>query len=168
MTDDQAREQLRQRNAVLREQVGAMLEDVKTQCEALSQAQALVAASTGEALSADGLARVTVDASGVVVCVDLVAETFTRTTPTKLAQSITEAARDASAQVRSKTAEIMAPIAGLGSRIPDLPDLVPGAPSIRNLVPSMATEMPAEPQAALEYDDESAWGAAILREAHRE
>ena len=176
MTDDgtreEARRQLRHSNSALRAQVDAMLEGLQAQTEALAAAQGAVATATAEAESPDGLVRVTVDAAGAVLSVRVEPSAFTRTTPDRLAESVTAAARAAAADVRERVAEALAPVTAFAAGLPDLPDLVPGAPTMRNLVPTVATEFTsattpscvADPDA----DDLHDWRAPIMRESHRD
>ncbi|WFR73728.1 YbaB/EbfC family nucleoid-associated protein [Prescottella defluvii] len=176
MTDndirEEARRQLRHSNAALRAQVDAMLEGFQAQTEALAAAQGAVASVTAEAESPDGLVRVTVDAAGAVVSARVEPTAFTRTSPDRLAESFTAAARAAAADVRARVAELMAPVAALTAELPDLPALVPGSPSIRNLVPTVATRFApaATPSEASDApsDDLHDWRAPIMREAHRD
>ncbi len=173
MTDngirEEARRQLRHSNSALRAQVDAMLEGFQAQSAALAAAQGAVAHTTAEAESPDGLVRVTVDAAGAVVSVRVGPAAFTRTTPDRLGESFSAAARAATADVRARVAELMAPVTALAAGIPDLPDLVPGSPSIRHLMPTVATHFtpaPTSPEVS-DSDDLHDWRAPIMREAHR-
>lgn len=168
-TREEMRRQLRHSNSALQAQVDSLLDGLRTQTEALAAAQGAVASASAQAESPDGLVRVTVDAAGAVVAVDVEPSAFARTTPARLAESVTAAARAATEDVRSRVAEIMAPVTALAADMPDLSDFVPGAPSLRNLVPTVATEFtpetPSRPDP--EDDDVHDWRAPILREAHR-
>ena len=175
MTDndirDERRHGLRSSNSALRAQVDGMLDALAAQTEAIAAAQGAVANTSAEAASPDGLVRVTVDAGGAVMSVSIDPGAFTRTTPDRLARSVGDAARAATADVRARVAELLAPVTAAAAGLPDLPDLVAGAPSIRNLVPSVATEFagPTGPaiDSAADADDLHDWRAPILREAHR-
>ncbi|QCQ92358.1 YbaB/EbfC family nucleoid-associated protein [Rhodococcus sp. SGAir0479] len=166
-TREDARRQLRRGNATLQAQVDTLLDGLRTQTEALAAAQGAVAGTTAQAESADGLVRVTVDAAGAVTSVEVDASAFGRTTPARLAEAFTAAARTATAEVRARVAEILAPVTALSADLPDLPDFVPGAPSLRNLVPTEATEFTPPDRQDPDTDDLHDWRAPILREAHR-
>ncbi|RVW10122.1 YbaB/EbfC family DNA-binding protein [Prescottella agglutinans] len=176
MTDngirEEARRQLRHSNSALRAQVDTMLEGLQAQTEALAAAQGAVARTTAEAESPDGLVRVTVDAAGAVLAARVEPTAFTRTTPDRLAESFSAAARAATADVRAQVADLMAPVAALTASIPDLPDLVPGAPAMRHLVPTVATEFTSSTTSSQvsdpDGDDMHDWRAPIMREAHRD
>ncbi|NKS97164.1 hypothetical protein GS498_07345 [Rhodococcus hoagii] len=165
----ESRQRLREGNTVLRDRVDTMLERLHEQTAALAAAQGAAANLTAEGASADGLVRVTVDASGTVVSTRLDPAAFSRSTPERLADSFSAAAQAASHEVRTRATELMTPVAAMAAEFPDLTDLVPGAPSIRNLVPTVATGFAAAtPQDAADADDRHDWRAPILREAHRD
>lgn len=167
----ESRQRLREGNTVLRDRVDTMLERLHEQTAALAAAQGAAANLTAEGASADGLVRVTVDASGTVVSTRLDPAAFSRSTPERLADSFSAAAQAASHEVRTRATELLAPVTAMAAEFPDLTDLVPGAPSIRNLVPTVATGFAAAmpPDAAdADADDRHDWRAPILREAHRD
>ncbi|WP_305092544.1 YbaB/EbfC family nucleoid-associated protein [Prescottella sp. R16] len=169
-TRDEARGHHRSRNTELRAQVDDMLGVLQAQTEALAEAQGAVAGLTATAESPDGSVRVTVDAAGAVRSVSIAPDAFGRTTPERLAASVTAASVVAAADARERVAQLLAPVAAAAASLPDLSDIVDGAPSLRNLVPTVATEFAPSgstvPDAGAD-DDLYDWRAPILREAHR-
>lgn len=127
-------ERLAERNAELRRQVDHMEDEVRRRTEDLRQAQARMAALTGEARSDDGLVRARVDMTGQLTELTLAPDAFGHGTPAELAAEITRvvraAASDVRAEVRRETSRFTP---GDDGDSADLPDLVAGAPSLRDL-----------------------------------
>lgn len=137
MTRSDQPEQLRARNDAMRDQVNGMLADLQRRTATLKEAQQRAAGVSGTATSRDGAVTVSVNAAGVVTDVRLAPNTFDRTTPEKLARTITELARGAAGDARAQTESIFAP---LQEGVPDLPDILPGAPSLQDLRPPPVQE----------------------------
>lgn len=154
--DDRAR--LEARNAAMKDQVDTLLENFERQTAQLRDAQAAAAETTAQVSSPDGLVRATIDAGGSLAKLEFAPNTFERTTPAQLANTVQTLVRQGSLQVKQKIAALMAPIT---EGLPDLADLVEGAPSLAGLVPPMpdftAEEAPApRPES---FED----GGSILR-----
>ncbi|MFC4605205.1 YbaB/EbfC family nucleoid-associated protein [Rhodococcus kronopolitis] len=155
--------ELRARNEALRVQVDGMLEELHRRSDRLTRVQAEVTALRIEESTPDGLARVTVDAGGAVVGIDLAPESFATSTPRRLGAALAAAAQAAAATARARARELAVPSGDAG--LPDLPDLIPGAPSLRDLMPTVnASAPPVDP--APEAAD---WtpGGSVLRGAER-
>ncbi len=120
-------------NDALRDQVDSLLEVFEQQRRELADVQGRLAGMTGQAWSSDNLARVTANVAGVPVEVYLAPEAFKRSTPQKLARSVTEAAQAAARAAGEQSQQAFASIIDAAGDLPDLPDLVPGAPSIKDL-----------------------------------
>lgn len=120
-------------NGALRDQVDSLLEIFEQQRSELAEVQGRLAEMTGEAWSSDSLVRVTANVAGVPTHVHLAPEAFKRSTPEKLARSMTEAAQAAARAASARSQQAFASITDVAGEIPDLPDLVPGAPSIKEL-----------------------------------
>lgn len=162
----------RSRNEALREQIDDMLGDLHRRTDRLARALAAVAALRAEAVAPDGSVRVLVDASGSVVEIDIAPEAFAKTTPLRLGEALTAAAREAAETARTLAADLMAPVSESAVAVPDLPDLIPGAPSLRNLLPVVdGSDAPdARPAAGVHQHAEGpGWapGGSVLRGAER-
>jgi DNA-binding protein YbaB len=154
--DDRAR--LEARNAAMKDQMDTLLENFERQTAQLRDAQAAAAETTAQVSSPDGLVRATIDAGGSLAKLEFAPNTFERTTPAQLANTVQSLVRQGSMQVKQKIADLMAPIT---EGLPDLADLVEGAPSLAGLVPPIpefvAEEAPApRPES---FED----GGSILR-----
>nr|WP_157527559.1 YbaB/EbfC family nucleoid-associated protein [Kibdelosporangium sp. MJ126-NF4]CEL15158.1 hypothetical protein [Kibdelosporangium sp. MJ126-NF4]CTQ93246.1 hypothetical protein [Kibdelosporangium sp. MJ126-NF4] len=125
-------ERLAERNAELRRQVDHMMDEVRRRTEGLKEAQARMAALTGEARSDDGVVRATVDMTGQLTELTLSSRAFEHGTPEALAAEITRVIRRAAASVRTEVRREASRFTPDDDLI-DLPDLVPGAPSLRDL-----------------------------------
>ena len=128
--DDRAR--LEARNAAMKDQMDTLLENFERQTAQLRDAQAAAAETTAQVNSPDGLVRATIDAGGSLAKLEFAPNTFERTTPAQLANTVQTVVRQGSLQVKQKIADLMAPIT---EGLPDLADLVEGAPSLAGLVP---------------------------------
>ncbi|WP_019930949.1 YbaB/EbfC family nucleoid-associated protein [Nocardia sp. BMG111209] len=126
------REGLRSANNGLRNQVDRMTDDFEEQRDKLAQAYRQVESLRLQAISADQLAEVVVDGSGVVAEVRLTAAA-TRATPEQLGRSITEAAREAARLAAERVAALTAEAASGLESLPDLTDFAPEAPSLRSI-----------------------------------
>lgn len=142
--DDRAR--LEARNAAMKDRMDTLLENFERQTAQLRDAQAAAAETTAQVESSDGLVRATIDAGGSLAKLEFAPNTFERTTPPQLANTVQTLVRQGSLQVKQKIADLMAPIT---EGLPDLADLVEGAPSLAGLVPpipdfdELAEEAPA-------------------------
>ena len=128
--DDRA--QLEARNAAMKDRMDTLLENFERQTAQLRDAQAAAAETTAQVSSPDGLVRATIDAGGSLAKLEFAPNTFERTTPAQLANTVQTLVRQGSLQVKQKIADLMAPIT---EGLPDLADLVEGAPSLAGLVP---------------------------------
>ncbi|WP_020642518.1 YbaB/EbfC family nucleoid-associated protein [Amycolatopsis balhimycina] len=128
--DDRA--QLEARNAAMKDRMDTLLENFERQTAQLRDAQAAAAETTATVASSDGLVRATIDAGGSLAKLEFAPNTFERTTPAQLANTVQTLVRHGSLQVKQKIADLMAPIT---EGLPDLADLVEGAPSLAGLVP---------------------------------
>ena len=156
--DDRAR--LEARNAAMKDQMDTLLENFERQTAQLRDAQAAAAETTAQVSSPDGLVRATIDAGGSLAKLEFAPNTFERTTPTQLANTVQSLVRQGSLQVKQKIANLMAPIT---EGLPDLADLVEGAPSLAGLVPPIPDfdEVAEEPPAPRPESFED--GGSILR-----
>ncbi|GHG43326.1 hypothetical protein GCM10017567_76750 [Amycolatopsis bullii] len=155
--DDRAR--LEARNAAMKDQMDTLLENFERQTAQLRDAQAAAAETTARVSSSDGLVRATIDAGGSLAKLEFAPNTFERTTPAQLANTVQSLVRQGSLQVKQKIADLMAPIT---EGLPDLADLVEGAPSLAGLVPPIPSfdevEEPPAPRPE-SFED----GGSILR-----
>ncbi|WP_244211227.1 YbaB/EbfC family nucleoid-associated protein [Amycolatopsis kentuckyensis] len=156
--DDRA--QLEARNAAMKDRMDTLLENFERQTAQLRDAQAAAAETTAQVSSPDGLVRATIDAGGSLAKLEFAPNTFERTTPAQLANTVQSLVRQGSLQVKQKIADLMAPIT---EGLPDLSDLVEGAPSLAGLVPPIPTfdEVVAEAPAPRPESFED--GGSILR-----
>jgi DNA-binding protein YbaB len=156
--DDRA--QLEARNAAMKDRMDTLLENFERQTEQLRDAQAAAAETTAQVSSPDGLVRATIDAGGSLAKLEFAPNTFERTTPAQLANTVQSLVRQGSLQVKQKIAALMAPIT---EGLPDLSDLVEGAPSLAGLVPPIPSfdELAEEPPAPRPESFEE--GGSILR-----
>jgi|GEM_PF-4744524 len=133
-------------NDALRDQVDSLLEIFEQQRSELADVQGRLAEITGQAWSADNLVRVTANVAGIPIQVHLVPEAFKRSTPEKLARSMTEAAQAAARAATAQSQQAFASVTDIAGDLPDLPDLVPGAPSIKELFTPPPLDSPDLPQ----------------------
>ncbi|MGW4058953.1 YbaB/EbfC family nucleoid-associated protein [Amycolatopsis sp. NPDC004747] len=156
--DDRA--QLEARNAAMKDRMDTLLENFERQTAQLRDAQAAAAETTAQVSSPDGLVRATIDAGGSLAKLEFAPNTFERTTPAQLANTVQSLVRQGSLQVKQKIANLMAPIT---EGLPDLADLVEGAPSLAGLVPPIPSfdELAEEPAAPRPESFEE--GGSILR-----
>lgn len=147
------REDLASRNAALRDQIDSMLSDLRRRTAEIQQKQAEAARQTFEIASDDGMVTVRVDATGTVQELQLSPKAFERTTPDKLARTITSVIREAAGTAQRTLQSEFAPIADT-SNIPE----IPGVPSLQGLLNSGPLVEPPDPAAerAQRRSDESA------------
>ncbi|MFT7873197.1 MULTISPECIES: YbaB/EbfC family nucleoid-associated protein [Amycolatopsis] len=143
----------------MKDQMDTLLENFERQTAQLRDAQAAAAETTARVSSSDGLVRATIDAGGSLAKLEFAPNTFERTTPAQLANTVQSLVRQGSLQVKQKIADLMAPIT---EGLPDLADLVEGAPSLAGLVPPIPSfdevEEPPAPRPE-SFED----GGSILR-----
>lgn len=154
--DDRAR--LEARNAAMKDQVDTLLEQFERQTAELRDAQAAAAETTAQVTSPDGLVRATIDAGGSLAKLEFQPNTFERTTPAQLANTVQTLVRQGSLQVKQKIADLMAPIT---EGLPDLADLIEGAPSLQGLVPPIPRFVVEEEPQPESFEDPDA--GSILR-----
>ncbi|MEV6906328.1 YbaB/EbfC family nucleoid-associated protein [Amycolatopsis sp. NPDC051071] len=130
--DDSAR--LEARNAAMKDQVDTLLEQFERQTAQLREAQDAASQLAATVVSQDGLVRATIDATGTLSKLEIQPNTFERTTPAQLANTVLALVRQGSLQVKQQVADLMAPIT---EGLPDLSDLIDGAPSLQGLMPSI-------------------------------
>lgn len=116
----------------MKDQMDTLLENFERQTAQLRDAQTAAAETTAQVSSPDGLVRAIIDAGGSLAKLEFAPNTFERTTPAQLANTVQSLVRQGSMQVKQKIADLMAPIT---EGLPDLADLVEGAPSLAGLVP---------------------------------
>ncbi|WP_370945822.1 YbaB/EbfC family nucleoid-associated protein [Amycolatopsis sp. cg5] len=132
--DDRAR--LEARNAAMKDTVDSLLEQFTKQTEQLREAQTTAAQLSAQVRSPDGLVKATIDSSGSLAQLSFAPQTFERTNPAQLANTVLTLVRQGSLQVKQQVADLMAPITG---DLPDLADMIEGAPSLEGLLPPMPT-----------------------------
>ncbi|GAA0523978.1 hypothetical protein GCM10011581_45170 [Saccharopolyspora subtropica] len=137
---DAGRQDLAGRNAALRDQIDSMLSDLRRRTAEIQEAQAEAARRTFEVSSDDGMVTVRVDATGTVQEVLLSPKAFERSTPEKLARTITSVVREASGTAQRELQSRFAPMADT-SGVPE----VPGLPSLQGLVTSGPLVEPPDP-----------------------
>lgn len=103
-------EELRARNADMREQMESALSTVARQTTQLAELQAAAAAVTAQACSADGLASAQVNAAGTATGINLAPTAFDRSTPAKLQRSVLQALQTAAARAADARAAILEPL----------------------------------------------------------
>ncbi|MDQ7810039.1 YbaB/EbfC family nucleoid-associated protein [Amycolatopsis sp. A133] len=141
----------------MKDQMDTLLENFERQTAQLRDAQAAAAETTAQVSSPDGLVRATIDAGGSLAKLEFAPNTFERTTPAQLANTVQSLVRQGSLQVKQKIADLMAPIT---EGLPDLADLVEGAPSLAGLVPPIPDFVEEEAPAPRPSYEE---GGSILR-----
>ncbi|MGP4021671.1 YbaB/EbfC family nucleoid-associated protein [Saccharopolyspora sp. 5N708] len=134
------REDLASRNAALRNQIDGMLSDLRRRTAEIQQKQAQAAQQTYEVASDDGMITVRVDATGTVQEVALSPKAFERSTPDKLARTITSVIREATGTAQRALQNEFAPMADT-SNVP----VIPGVPSLQGLLQSGPLVEPPDP-----------------------
>ncbi|MGP4016297.1 YbaB/EbfC family nucleoid-associated protein [Saccharopolyspora sp. 5N708] len=137
-----AREDLGARNAALRNQIDDMLSDLRRRTAEIQEKQAEAARQTYEVASEDGTVTVRVDATGTVQEVALSPKAFERSTPEKLAASITSVIREASGTAQRTLRDQFAPMTDT-TNVPE----IPGIPSLQGLISSGPLVEPPDPEA---------------------
>jgi DNA-binding protein YbaB len=125
------RAQLEARNAAMRENVAALMSDLRRRTADLADAQARANAVTGKATSEDGLVRAEVNPAGVLTNLEFSWAAFDRYTPESLAKAVLKTSQSAARSAREQVEGALAP-AQEGT--PDLSDLFEGAPSFADLL----------------------------------
>ncbi|WP_280382505.1 YbaB/EbfC family nucleoid-associated protein [Nocardia wallacei] len=124
------REGLCAANHGMRNQIDHMLDALAEQQTHLTEAQEQLSATRCTGVSADSRVKVTVDAIGVVIDVELTPDAY-GASPRQLAESVVEASQQAVRRARERTREIMAPIVAGIEAMPELADLTDDTPSLR-------------------------------------
>src|SRR5262249_9200135 len=96
-----------QQISTLRAEADATMEQFKDRLANIQQMQRQAMQATGEATSQDGSVRVAVDATGVVTSVKCAPTAFERSTPERLAQTVTATIQSAAARARGKLSAAM-------------------------------------------------------------
>lgn len=153
------RAQLEARNAAMRENVAALMSDLRRRTADLADAQAKANAVTGKATSEDGLVRAEVNPAGVLTNLEFSWAAFDRYTPESLAKAVL---RTSQAAARSAREQVDGALAPLQQETPDLSNLFEGAPSFTDLLRPPAAEdtghddePPSRPRTGRDEDDDS-------------
>lgn len=125
------RARLEARNAAMRENVAALMGDLRRRTADLADAQAKANAVTGKATSEDGLVRAEVNPAGVLTNIEFSWAAFDRYTPETLSKAVLQTVQSAARSAREQVDGALAP---LTEDTPDLSDLFDGAPSFRDLL----------------------------------
>lgn len=145
--NDDRRAQLEARNAAMRENVAALMGDLKRRTADLADAQARANAVSGKATSEDGLVRAEVNPAGVLTNLEFSWAAFDRYTPESLAKAVLQTSQAAARSAREQVEGALAP---LTEDTPDLSNLFEGAPSFTDLL----RPPPVETADAAEDDDQ--------------
>lgn len=131
MSEAEARKrELEARNAGLRGQIDSMLADLQKRTAELNEAREEAAARTTEVTSQDGMVTVRVDAVGTLQELTLAPKAFERSTPDKLARTITSVIREATGGAQQSLQDTFAPMTEPG---PDISEVVSGLPSFKEI-----------------------------------
>ncbi|ASO18712.1 DNA-binding protein YbaB [Actinoalloteichus hoggarensis] len=125
------RAELEGRLSTLKEQAAVLTEQLAGQTEALQAAQEQAAQARGTATSPDGLVTIAVDAAGGIAELRLAPTAFSRSTPERLARSISDTFAAAKAGAQAQVSGAFGSLAQ--APMVDLPDVVAGMPSLRGL-----------------------------------
>ncbi|MFC4852584.1 YbaB/EbfC family nucleoid-associated protein [Actinophytocola glycyrrhizae] len=128
---DDRRAQLEARNAAMRENVAALMSDLRRRTAGLAEAQAKANEVTGKATSEDGLVRAEVNPAGVLTNLEFSWAAFDRYTPESLAKAVLQTSQAAARSARQQVEGALAPFA---EETPDLSNLFEGAPSFADLL----------------------------------
>ncbi|WP_410661300.1 YbaB/EbfC family nucleoid-associated protein [Amycolatopsis sp. lyj-112] len=156
--DDSAR--LEARNAAMKDQVDTLLEQFERQTAQLRDAQEAASQMSATVVSQDGLVRATIDATGTLAKLEIQPNTFERTTPAQLANTVLNLVRQGSLQVKQQVADLMAPIT---EGLPDLSDLIDGAPSLQGLMPAIPDFLADEDEEAAPVKSDEDFADPLLR-----
>ncbi|WP_433657918.1 YbaB/EbfC family nucleoid-associated protein [Nocardia sp. CA-128927] len=139
------REQIRSSNADLRSTLDVIQDDFDREIEELGAVQRKLAAMKVHATTPTSLARVTVNASGVVTEITIADDAYRRSTPRQLTEELNTAIRGAVEAATEARQKVLAPITSIVDGMPDLNEIIPGAPSLRGLQAKLS-QLPQEPQ----------------------
>ena len=161
---DDRRAQLEARNAAMRENVAALMSDLRRRTADLADAQARANAVSGKATSEDGLVRAEVNPAGVLTNIEFSWAAFDRHTPESLAKAVVQTAQAAARSAREQVEGALAP---LTEDTPDLSNIFEGAPSFADLLRPPAAEdtaanddRPSRPRSRHDEDDDES-GSSI-------
>ncbi|MFF0494602.1 YbaB/EbfC family nucleoid-associated protein [Nocardia sp. NPDC004068] len=138
--EDWEREQIRSANAGLRRVLDSIHEQYDREVDELDEIHRKLGAMKVHATSPNGLARVTVNASGQVIEITIADDAYKRSTPKQLSQEINAAIHGAVTAAGQAQEEVLAPIKSLLDGAADLNELVPGAPSLRRAEAQLSDE----------------------------
>lgn len=162
MTTPQQRDEMRVRNAAMRERVDTMMADLQRRTASLASAQAEAAAATGTATSPDGLVTVTVNAAGVVTAAEVDPARLPRSTAAQVGAAFVGATQAAAVAARALADEALAPLL---ADVPDLSEVFPGAPDLADVLPRFPEPplTPPGPRASGGADPEDDADGSVLR-----
>lgn len=129
--EDARRRELQARNEGLRSQIDNMMSDLRRRTDELQERQAEVAGTVHEVTSEDRMVTARVDATGTLQELTLAPKAFERTSPERLARTITSVIREASGAAQQQLHEKFEPMT---RDVPDLSDILPGAPSFQDFL----------------------------------
>ncbi|MFQ6329644.1 YbaB/EbfC family nucleoid-associated protein [Nocardia sp. CWNU-33] len=127
------RDQIRSANAGLRSALDAIQNEFDREIDELGEIQHKLAAMKVHATTPNNLARVTVNASGVVTEIAIADDAYRRSTPQQLTRDLNTAIRGAVEAAATARAAVLAPITSVIDGMADLNEMVPGATSLRDL-----------------------------------
>ncbi len=141
---DWERDQIRSANAGLRAALDEIQSGFDSEIGQLDDIHEKLAAMTIRATSPNNLARVTVNANGMVTQVTIAEDAYRRSTPRQLTDDVNTAIKGGIEAASAARQKLLAPIQTIVDGMADLSDIIPGAPSLRDLQARLS-EIPAPP-----------------------
>ncbi|WP_162958501.1 YbaB/EbfC family nucleoid-associated protein [Nocardia yunnanensis] len=127
------RDEIRSANDSLKSALASVQAEFDRELAEIGEIHAKLAALKVHATTPSGLARITVNASGMVTEISIADDAFRRCTPKQLTAELNTTIRggvEAAAQAR---AQVTQPVRAIVDGMADLSDIVPGAPNLKEL-----------------------------------
>jgi DNA-binding protein YbaB len=127
------RDQIRSQNDDLKGMLAQVEGEFDNELAEMGEVNRKLAKMTVRATSPNNLARVTVNATGMVTDITVAEDAYRRSTPQQLSQDINAAIRGAMEAAAKAREQVVAPMKSIVDAMPDFGDVVPGAPNVRDV-----------------------------------
>ncbi|MFE3192741.1 YbaB/EbfC family nucleoid-associated protein [Nocardia sp. NPDC059240] len=127
------RDEIRSANASLKSALESAQADFDREMAEIGDIHAKLAALKVHATTPSGLARITVNASGMVTEISIADDAFGRCTPKQLTAELNTTIRGGVEAASQARAQVMQPVQAIVDGMADLSEIIPGAPNLREL-----------------------------------
>jgi len=139
------RDQIRSQNDDLKGMLAQVEGEFDNELAEMGEVNRKLAKMTVRATSPNNLARVTVNATGMVTDITVAEDAYRRSTPQQLSQDINAAIRGAMEAAAKAREQVVAPMKSIVDAMPDFGDVVPGAPNVRDVRAWMSEQQEPRP-----------------------